>query len=147
MRRASALFAAAALVAVVGCGDGRLDSGELHDRVKGACDKDQKSLEKIPDPTDDRTTKVFISQAALATTTLYRELAGLKPPKDAQQGYAFAVGLVRQQANLLKDASSKLASGGDEVVVLRNVADQTTQIHSREQTAWEIVGVPSCASR
>ena len=147
MRRAPTLLAAAALVVVVGCGDGRLDSGELHDRVKGACDKAHKALDKIPDPTDDRTTKLFVSQAAQATSVLYRELAGLQPPKDAQQGYSFAVGLVRQQADLLNGAKRKLASGGDAVVVLRSLADDSAEVSSREPTAWEIVGVESCANR
>lgn len=141
------VVAVAAVLAVAGCGDGRLDSGELHDRVKGACEKASKALALAPDPTDDRTTKLFVGQAARATDTLYRELAGLKPPKDAQEGYAFALGLVRDQARLFGSASRSLTAGGDPVIVLRRLSDRSLELSTKERTAWQIVGVEECAER
>lgn len=148
MKRTSAAVAAGlAAIAIGGCGDGRLDSGELHDKVEAACAKASKSLELVPEPTDDRTAKLFVARASRATTILYRELAGLKPPKDAQEGYSFAVGLVRDQARAFSQAESKLAAGGDSVLVIRKLANTSLEISAKEKTSWQIVGVESCASR
>lgn len=134
-------------VAVGACGDGRLDSGELHDKVKAACSKASKALELAPNPTNDQTAKLFVSRAWRANDTLYRELAGLKPPEDAQQGYSYAVDLVRKQARAFSQARGQLDGGGDAVLVLRSLTKRSLDLSTQERTSWQIVGVNECAQR
>lgn len=142
---AGCVLIAAALAA--GCGDARLDSGELHDKVSAACAQAHKELAALPDPTDQVTATRFAGGASKATKLLIKTLSGLKPPADLDRSYGTAVGLVRQQGAAVDAAARKLSSGGDAVVVIRELSDASVEIASQEHAAWQAVGVPACADR
>ena len=147
MRRFAAIVAAIGLICASGCGDGRLDSGELHDKVKAACAQAHKALLKLPSPTDQATSTAFVTGADRATGLLLKQLRLLKPPSDTQQQYQLAVGLVAKQEAALAKASTQMQGSGDPVIVIRQLADANVAINEREQTAWQALGVPECSSR
>ena len=147
MRRFAATLAAIGLIGATGCGDGRLDSGELHDKVKAACAQAHKALLKLPSPTDQATSTAFVTGADRATELLLKQLRLLKPPADAQQQYELAVGLVAKQQRALAKSAKQMVGSGDPVIVIRQLADTNVALHEREQTAWQVLGVPECSSR
>ena len=140
-------LAAAAAVAVTGCGSNRLDSGELHDKATEACNKAHQQLVKIPDPQSAAEVQPFLTNSATVMSQLSVALKGLKPPSDVQEPWNLAVGLVNEQASGLRRGSRQLQQGGDPVVVLRTVADQATQSSERERAAWNGLGIEACANR
>ena len=140
-------LAAAAAVAVTGCGSNRLDSGELHDKATEACNKAHQQLVKIPDPKSATEVQPFLTNSSTAMSQLSAGLKALKPPSDAQEPWNLAVGLVNDQAAGLRRGSKQLQQGGDPVVVLRTVADQATQSSERERAAWNGLGIEACANR
>jgi hypothetical protein len=130
-----------------GCGDNRLDSGELHDKATEACNKAHQQLVKIPDPKSATEVQPFLTNSSTVMSQLSAALKGLKPPSDAQEPWNLAVGLVNDQAAGLRRGSKQLQQGGDPVVVLRTVADQATQSSERERAAWNGLGIEACANR
>ena len=140
-------LAMAAALALSGCGDNRLDSGELHDKATEACSKAHQQLLKIPDPVNDSQVQPFLTSSAAIMGQLSAALKGLQPPSDVQDSWNLAVALVNDQAAGLQKASRQLQQGGDPVVVLRNVADQTTQSSERERASWDALGIEACANR
>ena len=147
MTNAIAACALTAALFAAGCGDSRLDSGELHDKVSAACAQAHKELAALPAPTDQATAERFAVGASKATMLLVRSLSGLKPPTEFEQSYSFAVGLVRQQGRAIDSASRKLSRGGDAVVVIRQLSDESVEVASQEHAAWQALGVPACADR
>jgi len=137
----------AAVVVLVGCGDNRLDSGELHDKATEACNKAHQQLLKIPDPQGDAEVQPFLTNSATVISQLSVALKSLQPPSDAQESWNLVVNLVGKQAAGLKKAANQLQNGGDPVVVLRNVADQATQSAQRERASWSALGIEACANR
>ncbi len=140
-------LAVAAAVVVSGCGDNRLDSGELHDKANEACNKAHQQLLKIPDPTTDAEVQPFLTNSATVMSQLSVGLKALNPPSDVQESWNLAVGLVGEQSAALQKASRQLQQGGDPIVVLRSVADQATQSAERERAAWDALGIEACANR
>ena len=132
---------------VAGCGDSRLDSGELHDKVAAACAQAHRELSALADPTDQVTARKFAVGASKSTGLLIKSLSALKPPAEVERSYSSAVGLVRQQGKAIDSAAHKLAQGGDAVVVIRELSDASIGIASQEHEAWQAVGVPACADR
>ncbi len=130
-----------------GCGDNRLDSGELHDKATEACNKAHQQLVKIPDPQGDAEVQPFLTNSATVMSQLSVALKSLKPPSDVQDSWNLAVGLVGEQASSLQKASRQLQQGGDPVVVIRSAADQATQSSERERAAWDALGIEACANR
>ena len=147
MTRPVAACALTAALFAAGCGDSRLDSGELHDKVSAACAQAHKELAALPDPTDQATAERFASGGSKATKLLIKNLSGLKPPTELEQSYSSAVGLVRQQGRAIDSASRKLSRGGDAVVVIRQLSDESVEVASQEHAAWQALGVPACADR
>ncbi len=147
MRHLAASLAAIGLFCASGCGDGRLDSGELHDKVKAACAQAHKALLKLPNPTDQATATAFVTRADKTTALLVKQLKVLKPPADAQQQYDLAVGLVAKQQRAFSKAAAQMAGSGDPVIVIRQLADANVALNEREQAAWQVLGVAECASR
>jgi len=145
----AALMCVGVTLALVGtgCGDNRLDSGELHDKVTAACEKAHKLLLALPSPQSTEQVAPFLTQAATATNQLTVSLKALKPPADSQSSYNLAVQLVGNQAQTFNKAVRQLSKGSDPVIVMRNVAEQSTQSSERERVAWQGLGIEACANR
>jgi len=145
--RLAIALAVTCAVAASGCGSSRLDSGELHDKATEACTKAHQQLVKIPDPQADTDVQAFVTNSATVMAQLSNALKSLEPPSDAQQSWNLVVGLVGEQAASLQKGARQLQQGGDPVVVLRNVADQSTQSSQRERASWDALGIEACANR
>lgn len=147
--RRIALGIAAIMLATagMGCGSNTLDSGELHDKVSGACDVAHKALALVADPSGADQVRPFLNQSSAISNQMTRSLKSLKPPSDSKASYDLAVQLVGEQAAILSKGAKNLTLGGDPVIVMRSVADQTTEIAQRERVTWESLGIDACASR
>lgn len=140
-------FIAAAGLALAGCGDDRLDAGDLRDKANAACNKAHVALEKIKDPKSAGQVPAFINQATAATVALLADIKKLKPPKDLQQEYSLAVAVLGDQAQAMQDANKRIKTGADPVVELRSLAQANQELVGRERIAWEGLGVSDCLNR
>lgn len=141
------LIACTAAFMLVGCGDGRLDSSDLREKVSAACNKAHVALEKIKDPKTADQVTVFINQASAATAILLADLRKLRPPSDLQQEYNLAVSVLNDQSQAMKDAAQRIRTGADPVVELRSLAQANQELIGRERIAWEGLGVDNCFNR
>jgi hypothetical protein len=145
--RLAALVAASVAIAVAGCGDSRLDSGELHDQASAACAKASKELALLAQPAESNAIPGFLKAAAASTGQLSRVLSALKPPSDSQAAFGLAVRTVHDQYILFSTASSQVSTGGDPVVIMRSLAQQVPPIADKEKNAWQGLGIQACADR
>lgn len=142
-----AAVALGATLLVSGCGSGRLDSGELTDKVKAACNKAHVALEKIPTPRSATQVPAFVGSATTTTATLMADLKRLKPPEDLQQDYSLVLSVLGDELEAMQSANARIRQGSDPIVELRSLTQATAALQGRERIAWQGLDAESCFQR
>jgi hypothetical protein len=148
--RLTTLLAAAIValaLALAGCGTSTLSARALRSRASVVCAAAVRRSNRIPLPGSNTGGASFLERGI---TVFARELDALKklaPPPLLANPYRAALGDSRQQLDALIATVHDLHSGGDPVIVIKQLDVELAAINARDRVAWRAVGVPVCANQ
>lgn len=134
----SAVVAAAASLAVAGCGGGdeRLSTAEFQERVNGICTKYDKEIDAIGAPSSVDEIPAYVAKVLPIVQREVEEMKAAEPPEDDQETFDAMIGEAEKALEAGRDLSDA-AEENDQAAIEKalnegNAASDRTDEHARE---------------
>jgi len=145
---APALVAAlAALVTLGGCGGSSLSAHDLRADVTRSCTIGETRTNRITAPTSPAAGATFLRRGLAVLTPELDALRSLHPPGGLASNYDAAVDAFGGEVNAIRATFAQLGHGGDPLLRFPALARLLAPLETRENAAWQSLGIPACVQR
>jgi hypothetical protein len=145
VRRQLALFCAATVLAVAGCGDTRLTHEQLLDRADAVCATYNRATVKLAPPRTLRQIRRLAARVLPAYRTAIAKLDALRPPKEDENAFDAWLAADRR-IQLDVEQLARAARRGD-VHAVRAAAAQASADDARSSRLANALGLSICGTR
>lgn len=147
MRRAGAVLAIVAALAIAACGGSRTSLDGLRAAATRICLQAGAQTDRIPPPRVPADTADFLRLGVAELTPELARLRALRPPAGDAGDYSAALSAFARELGILRTTSAGLDRGDDPVSTIKTLQKRLAPVESDEDAAWRELQVPACLSR
>jgi hypothetical protein len=138
----AALVGALVLLAAACGGDARLSEDEFQSQANAICDKYQKQLRELDEPTSLEEIPDLVDQALVILNKEIDEISALKPPEELQGGFDKMIA-ASDKTKAAADDLSAAAKSGDQAAVEKALDEGNAASKEADQLAGSL-GLDGC---
>jgi hypothetical protein len=143
----SAMIAGLAALALGGCASTQSSTSQLRADATRVCTIATAQANRITPPSAPAGGAMFLRRGVRVLTPELAALRSLKVPRAASEAYGSALTAFSQELDGLKAGIRGLDRGADPVAAIKNVQRRLAPLESRQDAAWQALGLPGCMDR
>jgi hypothetical protein len=142
-----AMVAGLAALALGACGAAQLSSSQLRADATRVCASAAAQADRIIPPTAPAGGAKFLRRGVRVLTPELAALRSLKVPRGASEAYGSALTAFSDELDVLEAGIRELDRGADPVAAIKTVQQRLAPLESRQDAAWQALGLPGCMDR
>lgn len=142
-----AMIAGLAALALGACGSTQVSTSQLRADVTRVCARAAAQADRITPPAAPAGGAMFLRRGVRVLTPELAALRTLDVPRAASEAYRSALTAFSQELNVLEAGIRDLDRGADPVAAIKNVQRRLAPLESRQDAAWQALGLPGCMDR
>jgi len=142
-----AMIAGLAALALGACGRTQLSTSQLRADATRVCTIATAQANRIASPSAPAGGAMFLRRGVRVLSPELAALRTLNVPRAASETYRSALTAFSQELDVLKAGIRDLDRGADPVAAIKNAQRRLAPLESRQDAAWQALGLPGCTDR